>query len=144
MPAKASAEAVPEYPRLRARVEAFHAAMASGDDETAYGIYSPFMRALLPLDEFKQRHESYRQRTGPVQMIVHAVTPCYCGEVPYPPELAPTGKALRCVLLIDCSIVENGTEKRSRYLMAWDHTDGEWYYGIPHPEESEECPSLNN
>ncbi len=142
MPGKPAAEAVPDYPRLRARIETLVAAMASGDDETAYGIHAPVLRAGLSLDEFKRgRDDPDGERIGPVQMTIHAVTPCFCGEVSYPPDLGPTGKVLRCVLLIDGSAITNGREERSQALMAWEHIEGEWYFLLV--EEGDACPRPN-
>ncbi len=143
VPAEAPAEAVPDYPRLRARIDAFVAATTSGDSETAYEIHAPIMRAQLSLDEFKRdREDGGSERSGPVQMIIHAVTPCACGEVSYPPELVRTTNVLRCLLLIDGSVVTNGAAERSRFFMVWEHIGGEWYYLLAE-EGGDECPRPN-
>lgn len=139
MQSEPPAHAVPDYSRLRARIDAYGAALTSGDDETAYAIHTPSIRAGFSLDEFKREREDLR-RAGPVQIIFHAVTPCVCGEFSYPRDVVPTERALRCVLLIDASS-RQGTEieRRSKFLMTWEHIAGDWYYLIV--LEGDACPA---
>lgn len=132
------ASSIPDYPRLRARLETLHTAVSSGDLETAYAIHPPYIRARLSLDEYKQEREDPGNR----RFSIHAVVPCVCATVSFPPEYAPTQKALRCVLLVEGSIVrKDGSEERFRYLNTWERIEGEWYFLIP--GEGEECPRPN-
>ncbi len=132
------ASSVPDYPRLRARLETFYSASASGDVETAYAIHPPYIRARVSLDEFKRERED----PGGQRFSIHAVVPCVCGTISFPPEYVPTERALRCVLLVEGSMVrKDGSEERFRHLNTWERIEGEWYFLIP--VEGEQCPRPN-
>ncbi len=136
----ASREAAPDPPRLRARVEALHAAWASDDDETAYGMFTPSMRAMVSLTDYRRERDDARREhpRPPGRVVIHSVTPCVCGSLSVPAG----GKVLRCAVLVDGSFTgKDGNEERGRYLMAWEHIDGEWYYLLA--DEGDECPRPN-
>ncbi len=107
-------------------------------------MFTPSMRAMISLADYRKEREDDRreQARRPAQVTIHSVTPCVCGSLPAPPDMVPTGKALRCVVLVDSSVkATDGSEVRGPYLMAWEHMGGEWYYLLI--EEGEECPRPN-
>ncbi len=149
------ANATPDDARLRARLEVLYAAWASGDDETAYAVFTPLKRARLSLEEYKRGREDARRADPGLEggrVTLHAVTQCGCGDKKIPDDIYvvlgapsdwPAQQVLRCVLLVDGSfIARDGGEERAKFLMVWEQFgDGEWYYFLI--EDGEQCPRPN-
>jgi len=114
-------------------MEAFHSALARNDIETWYKMSTPMMRDNMDLQTFKKSLRQDKDNHGRMEtkMTATLFRRCSCH---------PMGDALRCVLIADVAILENGESRRERPLEMWEYTHGDWYWGYLGAESRGRCP----
>ena len=87
----------------------------------------------MSFEEFKKdlRWDENASRRKETRMSAALARACSCVQA----------KALRCVLIVDVTVEEDGGKViREKPLEMWEHDGGEWYWGTIGAESRGRCP----
>ena len=127
------AVSLPDEARLRARIAEFHGALGANDISKRYAMAMPAIREKMTFEEFKKdvRWDENAARRKETRMSAALARACSCVQA----------KALRCVLIVDVTVEEDGGKViREKPLEMWEHDGGEWYWGTIGAESRGRCP----
>lgn len=124
---------LPDEARLRARLTEFHNALGANDIERRYAMSAPAIREKMTFEGFKRdvRWDESAARGKRSRMSASLDRACSCMPV----------QALRCVLIVDVTVEEEGGNiKKERPLEMWEYDGSEWYWGTIGAESRGRCP----
>jgi hypothetical protein len=124
---------LPDEARLRARIVEFHGALGANDISKRYAMATPAIRGKMTFEEFKKdlRWDENTSRRKKTRISAALARVCSCVQV----------KAIRCVLIVDATVEEDGGKViREKPLEMWEHDGGEWYWGTIGAESRGRCP----
>lgn len=124
------AVSLPDEARLRTRLVEFHNALGANDIEHGYAMAAPAIREKMTLEQFKKdmRWNGNAPRTKMTAVLGRA-----CSCVPM--------QDLRCVLIVDVTIEEDGGRViKDTPLEMWEYDGSEWYWGYMGANSRGRCP----
>jgi len=124
-------EAILADGHLEKRVKERISAKATGDLKSLYEMEHPSLRQYLSFLEQQQQESKPKLIDADLEKI------CHCGLVVDPDGI----QTLRCTLLVDVSVEDEGHLEQIRILEMWESVDGEWYHGYTDHHFWENCPN---
>ena len=124
---------------LEKRVKERIYAKAAGDLKSLYEMELPSLRQYLNFEIPKKDTELEKQQQESKPKLIDSDVEkiCHCGLVVDPNEI----QTLRCTLLVNISVEDEGHLERFRIMEMWELVDGEWYHSYTDHHFMENCPN---